>query len=169
MKYTIRSSILWVSVILLLGGCTVKEYTTSEPKLITLKTKQLRFNDVGFIRTEGDAVQAELFSAGQAVERFEINHLVCVSKGCMRKSAFNAEYLDESYPDTLLQNVLLGRPIFNGRGRVKNVEGFEQHLESGEYLIDYRVGPDETYFKDRRNRILIKIRQLPQHSGEGEQ
>jgi hypothetical protein len=157
----IRSFILWASVLLLFGGCTVREYTASEPKLFTLKTKQLRFNDVGFIRRTGNAVQVELFSAGQAVERFEIDYNVCVIKGCLSKSAFNAEYLVESYPDNLMRNVLLGRPIFDGRGRVATPGGFEQYLEGTAYDIAYRVEPKQIYFKDRANRILIKIRDLP--------
>lgn len=156
-----RFSTLWVSVVLLFGGCAVKEFKTTEPKLITLKTKQLRFNDVGFIRTEDDAVQAELFSAGQAVERFEINRLVCVTGGCMTKHAFNAEYLSAGYPDELLQNVLLGQPVFGGAGMHSRDRGFEQHLESPDLDIFYSVGPDGIYFKDRLNDILIKIRDLP--------
>ncbi|MDX1296301.1 MAG: hypothetical protein R3302_08535, partial [Sulfurimonadaceae bacterium] len=157
--------IQWVSalaLLLLFTGCTVKEYKTTEPKLITLKTKQLRFNDVGFIRKEGKSVQAELFSAGQAVERFEINRLVCVTKGCLTKSAFNADYLSAEYPDDLLQNVLLGRPIFGGAGLHKSDAGFEQHLKGSGFDIYYSVAPDSVYFKDRANGILIKIRDLPE-------
>jgi hypothetical protein len=158
MRCTIRSFILWASTLLLFGGCVVKVYQTSEPKLITLKTQQLRFNDLGFIRSEGEAVQAELFSAGQAVERFEINRLICVTKGCMSKSAFNAEYLYAGYPDDLMQNVLTGRPIFGGEGRVETEAGFEQHLKGKGHDILYRVEGGTIYFKDRVNGILIKIR-----------
>jgi hypothetical protein len=146
---------------LLVGGCAVREYTASEPKLFILKTKQLRFNDVGFVRRAGNAVQAELFSAGQAVERFEIDYNVCVTKGCLSKSAFNAEYLAENYPDDLMRNVLLGRPIFGGEGRVDTPEGFEQQLAGDGYEIRYRVEAHEIYFKDQANHILIKIRDLP--------
>ena len=146
----------------------MKEYKTSETKLITLKTKQLRFNDVGFIRNDGDAVQAELFSAGQAVERFEINRLVCVSRGCMTKAAFNADYLHEAYPETLMQNVLLGRPIFGGLGRRESEGGLLQQIEGKDYDIIYRVKRGETYFKDRRNKILVKIRDLPEAAGRNE-
>ncbi len=149
-------------MLLLFGGCAVKEYRTSEPKLVTLKTKLLRFNDVGFIRRGGDAVQAELFSAGQAVERIEINHLVCVTAGCMGKSAFNADYLYAGYPDDLLQNVLTGRPIFGGAERVATGEGFEQRLAGEGYDILYCVGAGQISFKDRANDILIKIRDLPE-------
>ena len=171
MRCTIRSFILWASTaaaVLLLGGCSLKEYKRTEPKLITLKTKQLRFNDVGFIRKEGDAVQAELFSAGQAVERFEINRLVCVTRGCLTKSAFNAEYLSPEYPDSLMQEVLLGVPIFEGEGMQRSGSCFEQKVKRAAFDIHYRVAPGEVYFKDRMNGILVKIRDLPEAKKEND-
>lgn len=155
-----RFSTLWVSALLLCGGCSVKEYTASTPKLVTLKTAQLRFSDMGYLRQNGDALQLELFSAAQAVERFEIDRLVCVSKGCMSKGAFNAEYLHASYPETLLQNVLLGRPIFDGKGFQKTASGFEQHIEGDFYTIVYRVDTDTIIFKDRKNMILIRLKMV---------
>ncbi|MEA3374023.1 MAG: hypothetical protein U9Q62_10105 [Campylobacterota bacterium] len=154
-----KFSILWVSVLLLwFSGCTIKTYETSEPKIITFKTKKLRFNDLGYIRQNGDALQVELFSAGQAVERFEINHLVCLSDGCMSKSGFNSDYLNAEYPDDTLQNILLGRNIFDGKAMSETDSGFEQYLESESYEITYRVTAEEIYFKDKPNKILIRIK-----------
>lgn len=154
-----KFSILWVSVLLLwFSGCTIKTYETSEPKIITFKTKKLRFNDLGYIRQNGDALQVELFSAGQAVERFEVNHLVCLSDGCMSKSGFNSDYLNAEYPDDTLQNILLGRNIFDGKAMSETDSGFEQYLESESYEITYRVTAEEIYFKDKPNKILIRIK-----------
>lgn len=154
-----KFSILWASVLLLwFSGCTIKTYETSEPKIITFKTKKLRFNDLGYIRQNGDALQVELFSAGQAVERFEINHLVCLSDGCMSKSGFNSDYLNAEYPDDTLQNILLGRNIFDGKAMSETDSGFEQYLESESYEITYRVTAEEIYFKDKPNKILIRIK-----------
>ena len=159
-----KSSTLWASLfpaLLLFGGCAVKEYTLSEPKQITLKTWKLKFNDVGFLRHNGSAVQLELFSAGQPVERFEIDGEVCVQQGCMSKEAFNETYLTAAYPQTLLQNVLLGRPIFGGRDLVRRDGGFEQELKAmAVYNITYRVTQNEIYFRDRINNILIKIKDM---------
>ncbi len=158
-----RFSTLWASTaaLFLLGGCALKEYERSEPKLITLKTQQLRYNDVGFIRTGEDGVQAELFSAGQVVERFEIGRLVCVTKGCMTKSAFNGDYLHADYPDDLLRNVLTGRPIFKSAGLHRTDAGFEQQVKTVSVDIDYSVEPGNIDFNDRANHILIRIRDLP--------
>ena len=158
-----KSFILWVSALLLFSGCAVKTYETSEPKLITFKSQKLRFNDVGYIRISGSAVQAELFSAGQAVERFEIDGKICVSEGCLSKSSFNRDYLSPAYPDTLLQNVLRGRPIFGGRELQRSEEGFEQKFKAmAVFNITYRVTAEEIYFKDPINGILIKIREIPE-------
>ena len=164
-KYMPKFSTLWVSLLgigLLLSGCSQKEFGPGEPRLITLKTHKLKFNDMGYVRVSGNAVQAELFSAGQAVERFEIDKKICVRQGCMSKSDFNAEYLSFGYPDALLQNVLLGRPIFDGMAMHRSEEGFEQTIKGmAMYDIIYRVSSKEIYFKDRTNNILIKIRTIP--------
>ena len=78
----------------------------------------------------------------------------------MRKSAFNADYLYEGYPDDLLQNVLRGREIFGGNGMHRTDRGFEQHLEGAGFDIYYSVEPGEVYFRDRANAILIKIKTI---------
>jgi len=162
-----RSFTRWASALAalaLLAGCVQKSYTISEPRLITLKTWQLKFNDVGFVRSSGSAVQLELFSAGQAVETISIDDEICVQKGCMSKSRFNEAYLSRAYPEELMQQVLLGRPIFGGRELVHTPDGFEQQLKAmAIYNITYRVTAKEIYFKDRINDILIKIAKIPQH------
>lgn len=162
-----RFSTLWASLALfaaafaLFGGCAAKQYVISEPRVIVLKTPKIKFADTGYIRTSDDAVEVELFSAGQAAGRITIDRLICVEgEGCSSKSSFNADYLSPAYPDEMLQNVLLGRPIFDRASLRKTEEGFEQHLSSAEYEITYRVTGKNIAFKDRRNHILIKIRAI---------
>ncbi len=147
-----------VFLLFIFGGCSVKSYEMTETKIITFKTPKLRFNDLGYIRSSDENIQVDLFSAGQAVERFEIGALICVSEGCMSKSKFNEDYLNGAYHDDILQDILLGQEIFEGKGLKKSENGFEQSLEDEKYLITYRVSSEETYFKDRHNGILIRIR-----------
>ena len=78
----------------------------------------------------------------------------------MSRSKFNAHFLNEAYPDTLLQNVLLGKPIYDGKNRVKYKDGYEQHIKSKDVDILYRVKVRSIKFKDRKNRILIKIKEI---------
>jgi len=154
--------ILWVSALVLFTGCAVKRYEVSEPKLITLKTRQLKFNDTGFVRKDAESVEVALFTAGQPVDTITVDARVCVSAGCMSRKKFNAAYLSSVYPDTLLENVLRGLPVFGGKGVEPISGGFRQELKAmALYHIVYQVDHNGIVFKDKTNDILIKIRPLP--------
>ncbi len=159
MKFIQTSFILWVSFFLL-SGCTPRVYTINESCLIVIKTPKLKFADLGYIRRNTDEVRADLFIAGQLVQSVEVNRLVCVDEGCLSKSEFNEEYLHPSYPDDLILNVFLGRPIFERASLQKTEGGFIQTLKSDEYNIIYKVEYGKTYFKDKQNRFLIKISKI---------
>lgn len=156
-----RSYTLWVSLValLFLSGCGARPFVQTDAATIILKTPKLRFADTGYIRSNERVVALELFSAGQAVGKFEIENLVCVEgEGCMRKSSFNAEYLCSEYPDTLMENVLRSQPIYEGEELVRNRHGFEQNISKDGVEIRYKVTDRQIYFKDRRNSVLIKIK-----------
>ena len=154
MKFIRIFFILWASLFL---GCAPKSYELTKSRLIVIKTPKLKFADLGYIRHNSDEVRADLFVAGNLVQSIEINTLVCVNEGCVTKSSFNEDYLNASYPDDLMLNVLLARPIFDKAFMKITDEGFIQELKSDEYNITYRVENGNIYFKDRRNKILIKI------------
>ena len=156
MKSMKKFFILWASFFLL-AGCAPKQYEINESRLIIIKTPKLKYADLGYIRRSSDEVKVDLFVAGQAVESIEVDGLVCVNEGCLRKSSFNEEYLHPAYPDDLLKNVLLGRPIFEKASIEETPEGFIQNLNSAEYNIVYKVLNGNIYFKDKKNRFLIKI------------
>ena len=153
----VLSSIL---VMLFLTGCSFKNYKHTQSKLVTLKTKLLKFNDLAYIRSDDDAVQLDLYAVGRAVERIEINNLVCVSQGCMQKSSFNAAYLSQYYPNELMQNILLAQPIFDKKNLLLQPDGFEQRVSNEHYNVIYKVSSKQTYFKDSQNHILIRIKDI---------
>ena len=150
--------LLWL--LLLLSACSIKNYEHSDSKILTIKSPQLKFSDLAFIRHSDDAVEAELFIAGKSIKKIAINYLVCVDEGCMSRSKFNAKFLNAAYPDNLLQNVLLGKPIYDGKNRLRGEDGYEQHIQTEDVNILYRVKAKSIYFKDRKNRILIKIKDI---------
>lgn len=157
LKFFILSALLIFSF----SACSIKNYEHSEPKLITFKTKKIRYSDLGFIRHSGDALQLDLFTAGSQVYRFEINRMICTAQGCIRKSKFNEEHFDDKYYNDFLQNVILGKPIFKGKNLIKTDSGFEQNIILvGEYNISYKVSQNKIYFKDRVNKILLKIQSV---------
>ncbi len=145
-------------LVLLLSACSIKNYEHTKTKIIIIKSPKLKFADVGYIRNSGKSVELELFVAGKAVEKFQINHLVCVRSGCMSKSGFNEEYLNSSYPDDILQNIVLGKAIYGGKNKVQTKEGFSQKIKTKDVDISYHVDAHEIFFKDRRNKILFKIK-----------
>ena len=125
-----------------------------------IKTPTFRFFDVGYIKHNKEEVTLELFSAGNLVEHFTIGSFVCTSKGCITKERFNREFLVESYPEELLLNILMAKPIFNKKNIQKTKNGFLQKIETKEYSIFYRVEKTKLYFKDTRNKILIKLKDI---------
>ena len=152
--------ILWASaLILLLSGCGARPFVQTDAATIIMKTPKIKFADTGYIRSNEDLVALELFSAGQAVGKFEIENMVCVDgEGCMRKSSFNAEYLNANYPDTLMENILRSKPIYDGQNLVRNAHGFEQNIKSKYVDIKYRVDSNTIFFKDIKNKIIFKIK-----------
>lgn len=161
-----KFSILWVSLLaLVLGGCSAKHFTHSEPKMIVLKTPKLKFADTGYIRTDGEALQVELFAAGMAVEKITIDQEVCVSAGCMSEEKFVRDYLYSDYPRDTMRHILLGRDIFGGRGKEEMCDGrLFQFIRNDEMDIIYRRGKGEIYFKDRLNSLMIKITDLGENN-----
>ncbi len=155
-----KLSYLLLLIGLLFSGCSLKNYKHEESKIIIIKTPKLKFSDLGYIRHSGDDVELELFMAGVSVQEIAINHFVCVKEGCMFKSNFNKEYLNANYPDDLLQNILLSRQIYDGKNRVQSRMGFQQKIRNENVNIIYKVSKKETFFKDKKNRIIFKIKDI---------
>ena len=140
----------------------MKQPTLKKSVVVTIKSPKLKFNDIGYLVIDGDHIKLQLYSAGESIEEFEIDHLVCTQAGCMSKSSFNEEYLSATYEDDFLQNILLHKPLFDGKNLTKREDGFEQHLVDKSYNITYRVYKEGIYFRDTKNRILIKITDVTQ-------
>ena len=148
---------------LFLTACSVKEYEHTESKIIIIKTKKFKFADLGYVRNSDKDLQLELFVAGKSIKKIDINHLICVDEGCMSKNCFNEEYLDSAYPSEILQNILLGTGIYDGKNIIQTEFGFEQKIKTDDVDIVYTVGAKRIYFKDKKNAILIKIKELIYH------
>lgn len=139
-------------------ACSIKNYEITQTKVIIIKSPKIKFADVGYLRNSEKSIELELFAAGKAIEKISINHLICTSEGCMTKSNFNKDYLHESYPSGILQNILLANAIYDGKNRVQTQDGFEQKIEDENVNIIYRVSSGLIYFKDKKNKIIFKIK-----------
>ncbi|MBU0632014.1 hypothetical protein KKA17_05155 [bacterium] len=149
--------IFLLPILFLLAGCSIKNYEINEPKIIVIKSSQLKYADLGYIRSSGTALKIDLYEMGNLAKSIEINNMICVDDGCMLKSSFNEKYLNENYPSDILENVILGREIYNGKNLKKLSDGFVQDIKDEYVDIHYEVKNKEIKFKDRKNAILMKI------------
>jgi hypothetical protein len=149
---------LLIVFVLFFTACSIKNYEITQTKIIIIKSPKIKFADVGYLRNSEKSIELELFVAGKAIEKITINHLICVSEGCMTKSNFNKDYLHESYPSWILQNILLGNAIYDGKNKLQTQDGFEQKIENENVDITYRMSSDVIYFKDKKNKIIFKIK-----------
>ena len=149
---------LFLIFTLLFSACSIKTYEHTQAKVFIIKSPKIKFSDLGYIRNTDTALELELFMAGNPVEKITINHLICTSEGCMSKGGFNEDYLHSSYPDEILQNILLGKEIYNGKNKTKTADGFTQKIRNLHVDISYTVNLHVVFFKDRKNRIIFKIK-----------
>lgn len=154
MKYLLLVFILFFS------ACSIKEYEQTKSKLFIIKSPLIKFADLGYVRNSGKVIEVELFMAGKSIKKIEINHLICIDEGCMSKSGFNEDYLHSSYPDDILQNILLGMPIYDKLNLEKNEDGFAQKIKNENVYIKYKVDNKQIFFKDIKNKIIFKIKEL---------
>ncbi len=146
-------------VALLFGGCAHKASVT-KPSLIIFKSKQFRYADSGFVRRSGGGVVVEIYNAAQPLLRLRLFKRVCMKDRCMSYEQFNRHFLSPFYPPRLIQQVFLARPIFAGENLIEESDGFVQKIKDNHLDIIYQVQDGTIYFKDRKNHILIKIKEF---------
>ena len=147
-------------LVIFFTGCSIKNYEYSEAKIVTIKSPKIKFSDIGYIRHTNDAIELELFIAGHVFQKIHIDSMICVQDGCMGKHSFNKEYLNASYPDNILQNIILGHAIYAQKNQHQLDDGFIQIIKNRSVDIKYRVNTYESFFKDRKNHIIIRIKEL---------
>ncbi len=158
----IKRAILVLAILSLFTACVGMKPKKEESAFIVLKTPKIRYADMGFITASPTDIKVEIYGAGQPLMKLEIGGLnICMSKfECMDKITFNEKILNGAYNKDLLENIFRGEPIFKSENIEKNKDGsFSQKLtKEGVYDISYRVNQKERVFKDKLNKIIIKVR-----------
>lgn len=148
-------------LLLFFDGCAIRHYAVSHADVVIIKSPYLRYADEGYIRHSGDAILLQMYEAGTLVKTIKVNHLICVDKeGCLTKQMFNDRYLNSNYPSGILQHIILGKKIYNGKNYVKVPGGFTQRIANLHVNISYSVISHVITFQDLRNDIFIKISPL---------
>ena len=151
-----------ISIGFLFVGCTGKDAKKQESAFIVMKTKTIKFADMGFIYSNSLGVKVEVYATGQPLLDLNINsENICLSLlKCMDKGEFNEEVLVAQYPATLLENIFKAEPIFSKKNLEEIEGGFEQKIiKEGVYDITYSVVSGKRTFRDKINKILIKVRE----------
>ncbi len=152
---------LLVVIVLFLGGCTYKtQYEFSKPYYIVIKNSKIALADIGFIKKDKNRLNLQLFTAGTPVFELDIKSDVCLGYMCLKKKNFNAEFFGYSHYENFIDELFNLKPIYGKKNLKKIDNGFEQKIKTASYDITYRVKNGNLYFKDRKNRVLIKLKEL---------
>lgn len=143
-----------------LSGCAQTEPQKTQTAMIVWKSPSFRYADMGFISDYQKSLKVEIYGSGSALMRLEINdHTICMNRyRCMPKGQFNSRFLSASYPDTILEHIFRGKPIFDGESLSRKRNGFTQNIKkSNLYEIAYSVLNNQIIFRDTINQIVIKV------------
>jgi hypothetical protein len=141
----------------------IEEQKKSTSYKVTMKTKKFAFSDTGFLVKYSNSMHLNVLAMGKSVLDLKIKKDeddICVGSLCNTKHGFNQSFLVGSYPDDFIENVLQKKPIFGGKHLTKTSTGFVQKIICDRYGIKYQVTNKGLYFKDKKNNILIKLREL---------
>ncbi len=143
-------------------SCSKPIYQTQDSALIVIKSKTLKYADMGFIYVTNQKIKVDIYSTGQALLSIDIyNDSICMGDfKCMSYEQFNSKFLSNNYPLYLFKNIFASNDIFNSKNLIKSKDGYIQEIKSDKYDIKYERVGNKTIFRDIKNNILIKIRKI---------
>ena len=148
-------------MVFLLSGCATKvPITSSDTYLITIKNKQMALSDTGFINQGKNYTNVQIFSAGAVLFNLEVKEDVCLDGRCTSRMEFNKLFFEHPHYEAMIIDVLEMKPLYEGKNKVTIEGGFEQELDLAGSHISYKVQNKSLYFKDSKNGILIKLKEL---------
>lgn len=156
--------ILAIFLAFFMVACSTKtEFTASQSVSVLLKSKQFRFNELGFLYKDAQNTRLELYKLAQPLFALEIKpSKICVNKYCTNKQNFNERFFNNAYYDALLEDILSAKPIFSSANLKKNECGFSQKItsKSGKFDISYKVCNGDVDFNDSKNKIKFTMKKL---------
>lgn len=156
-----KSLHVMIFIILLLSGCATKiPIISSDTYLITIKNKQMALSDTGFLNHGKDYINVQIFSAGAVLFNLEVQENVCLDGRCTSRMEFNKLFFEYPHYEAMINDILEMKPLYDGENKVTIEGGFEQELDLLGSHISYKVQGKSLSFKDSKNGILIKLKEL---------
>lgn len=147
--------------LLLLTGCATKvPITSSDTYLISIKNKQIALSDTGFINHGKGYTNVQIFSAGSILFNLEVQDDVCLDGRCTSRIEFNKLFFEHPHYEAMISDVLEMKPLYDGKNKVTIEGGFEQELDLQNSYISYKVQNKALTFRDSKNGIVIKLKEL---------
>lgn len=154
MRYLISTLFL---TLLYLSNCSQKNFDKKENFLVSIKSLEFKYSDIGIISKDGKALLIKLFSLGNEILKIEFDTFVKVNNGIgIPYALFNSKYIGADYPAETIREIFGGEKIFNGENLKSFEGGFSQEIGNIQYLVSNK----ERVFRDRDRGILIKISKI---------
>jgi len=115
---------------------------------------------MAFYARNNDTKELVVYGVGEPVFKLTVGKQLCLNDKCTQKADFIASYMSQRLPENILDEILEARPIVIADSQiVKTSDGFEQYAQSDDYDIVYVVNKNGITFIEKRNKIIIKIKE----------
>ncbi len=156
---------------LIFSACAPKSgaLLSSTPKILLINVPQFKFYDLGFVKHYENRLSLEAHSLAQAGIVIDIwSDSICINGDCFSKERVNREIFGARVGyKTLLEEIILGRDIFQGKGkRQMGMEGDShkailQEIKTSNYHIFYERSQGGIIFQERMRKITFAIKEIP--------
>ena len=132
-------------------GCAVK----TTPVYVNIVSPKIKISDEGFLKESFFYKKLIIYKAGsKPIELTLRDNKICINKECFNKYMFMKEYfngLSKDFFDKILNKKPLSLKFYK-----KTKNGFFQKSDT----LFYKVTKNSVLFRDRKNKIVILIKNL---------
>lgn len=134
-------------------GCSIHQVAKTHPRplFVFMKSEFLKANNQAFLYHDNEGLQAEFYELGRPFMKLSISTHICINKSCYSKTAFNKHFFKQKYYPSLLEEIILFKPIFKGKNIIKTQCGFSQKIGK----IFYSICQKELVFEDKSSGLKI--------------